>query len=179
MVAAWSGPDVPGAASSTAFQVSAARSGRVMVNRLPAPSSDVTSMSPPSRLHSRLVIARPSPVPPNRRVVEESACEKAWNSLACCSGVMPMPESWTSKMMYGSPARSSVVTDRPTRPSLVNLQALLTRLSSDCLSLVRSVWMLSTPGPMVISTTLPLEAASGAVRARTSSARAGTETGSR
>ena len=37
-------------------------------------------------------------------MVDASACEKGWNSLPSCSGVMPMPVSRTSKR---SSARSS------------------------------------------------------------------------
>ncbi len=178
-MAASSGPVTSGAGPSTAFQLSATRNGRVMAKRLPLPSSEVTTTSPPSRLQRRLVMASPRPVPPNLRVVEESAWVKAWNSLACCSGVMPMPESDTSKTMLRPFGPSVRRTSRPTRPSLVNLQALLTRLSRDCLSLVTSVWIDSTPGPIDTSTLLPLADARGAVRVRTSSTRPGTDTGSR
>src|SRR5262245_39458634 len=37
------------------------------------------------------VMARPSPVPPYRRAVSESAWVKSWNNLACCSAVRPIP----------------------------------------------------------------------------------------
>ena len=38
-------------------------------------------------------MARPSPVPPYRRVVELSACVKAWKMCCCFSGGMPIPVS--------------------------------------------------------------------------------------
>ena len=59
----------------------------------PSPGSLSTVMSPPIIWQKRRLIASPSPVPPYLRVVEASACVKAWNSLAICSGVMPMPVS--------------------------------------------------------------------------------------
>src|ERR1700694_4080410 len=42
-------------------------------------------------------MARPSPVPPNFRVVETSAWENAANSCICSSAGMPIPVSVTSK----------------------------------------------------------------------------------
>ena len=42
-------------------------------------------------------IASPRPVPPNRRVVDESACENGSNIRIWSSGAMPMPVSDTSK----------------------------------------------------------------------------------
>ena len=45
---------------------------------LPLPSSLVTSMVPPISSASRLEMARPRPVPPYLRVVDASACSKAW-----------------------------------------------------------------------------------------------------
>ena len=49
------------------------------VKMLPLPSSLSTRMSPPSSVARRLEMASPRPVPPKRRVVELSPCEKAWN----------------------------------------------------------------------------------------------------
>ena len=43
-------------------------------------------MRPPISSASRLLIARPRPVPPYLRVVDESACENDWNSR-------PMPSA--------------------------------------------------------------------------------------
>ncbi|MNP12821.1 hypothetical protein D3C76_1050730 [compost metagenome] len=65
--------------------------------QLPWPRVLLTPASPPIRVASRLVIASPRPVPPYLRVVETSACSKAWNSFSHCSGLMPMPVSSTSK----------------------------------------------------------------------------------
>ena len=55
------------------------------------------------------------------------------NSFACCSAVMPMPVSETANSTQSLP----LLTLRPaslTSPALVNLQALLSRLSSICRS---------------------------------------------
>ena len=54
----------------------------VKVKVLPRPGSVLTVMSPPRSRASRRLIVRPSPVPPNLRVVEASACVNGWNSLA-------------------------------------------------------------------------------------------------
>ena len=51
-------------------------SGRVKVNREPAPSSDSTRMVPPWSSTSWRVMARPRPVPPCSRVAEPSPWEK-------------------------------------------------------------------------------------------------------
>jgi len=46
----------------------------------------------------------PSPVPPYLRVMVVSACENASNILAFCSGVTPIPLSFTSKYTVVFPA---------------------------------------------------------------------------
>lgn len=63
---------------------------------LPCPTSLSTPRSPPISSTSRRQIARPSPVPPKRRVVELSAWLKAWNRRPRASGEMPIPVSRTS-----------------------------------------------------------------------------------
>ena len=45
---------------------------------------------------SCFTIASPSPVPPNRRVVEASACVNCVNSRGSTSAGIPMPESCTA-----------------------------------------------------------------------------------
>src|SRR5262249_19191788 len=67
--------------------------GSRTVKTEPFPGSLVTVTSPPIMRASLRVIARPSPVPPYCRAVDESAWVNSSNSLACCSGVMPMPVS--------------------------------------------------------------------------------------
>src|SRR5262249_22788100 len=79
------------------------------------------------------VMASPSPVPPKRCAVVVSAWLNSSNSLAFCSAVMPMPVS----AIANSTQRPPLATLRArslTSPSLVNLQALLNRLSSICRS---------------------------------------------
>src|SRR5215470_5248144 len=49
------------------------------------------------------LMARPRPVPPNFRAVNESACVNSANSFACCSGVMPMPVSDTASSIQWPP----------------------------------------------------------------------------
>src|SRR5206468_63584 len=69
------------------------RSGRMMVNVEPLPGSLSTETSPPRACQNRLVMARPSPVPPYRLVVDASAWTKLWKSLDSCSRVIPSPVS--------------------------------------------------------------------------------------
>ena len=52
---------------------------------------------------------RPRPVPPNRRVVEESACANGWNSRARCSSLKPMPVSRTASVTRVAPSPSGAV----------------------------------------------------------------------
>ena len=55
------------------------------------------------------------------------------NSFACCSGVMPMPVSATASSIQSRPS-ATLRTRSATSPCLVNLQALLNRLSRICRS---------------------------------------------
>ena len=64
---------------------------------LPMPGMLRSWISPPSRLASSRLMARPRPVPPNFRAVPASACWNASKMIFCFSGAMPMPVSETSK----------------------------------------------------------------------------------
>ena len=75
----------------------------VTLKVLPLPGSERTSMSPPRASASRLLMHRPSPVPPNLRVDELSTWLNGWKSFPTCSSVMPMPVSVTSKRRRGRP----------------------------------------------------------------------------
>ena len=78
-------------------------------------------------------IASPRPVPPNLRVVDESAWAKARNSRSWSPAAMPMPMSMTSKRSATRSAfSSSTETRMTTSPSEVNFTALEPRLSSTC-----------------------------------------------
>ena len=63
----------------------------------PWPGRISTPISPPIISASVLHIASPSPVPPNLRVVDFSACVKDWKRRAWASGEMPIPVSDTSR----------------------------------------------------------------------------------
>src|SRR6266487_786210 len=107
--------------------------GRRTVKTEPFPGSLVTVTSPPIMRASLRVIASPRPVPPKRCAVVLSAWLNSSNSFACCSAVMPMPVSETAnstKLLPLLTLRAASLTS----PSLVNLQALLNRLSSICRS---------------------------------------------
>ena len=72
-------------------------SGTVNQKVEPRPGWLSTPMVPPINSTSCLQMARPRPVPPYWRVVEESTWEKLLNRRARRSGAMPMPESLTAK----------------------------------------------------------------------------------
>ena len=97
----------------------------------PLPGSLVTVTSPPIMRASLRVMARPSPVPPNRWAVVASAWVNSSNSFACCSEVMPMPVSQTDSSIQ-APSLLILLARSLTSPSFVNLQALLRRLSRTC-----------------------------------------------
>src|SRR5262249_41363683 len=107
--------------------------GSRTVNTEPLPISLATVTSPPIRRASLRVMARPSPVPPKRCAVVASAWLNSSNSLACCSAVMPMPVSATASSIQSRPS-ATLRARSVTSPSLVNLKALLNRLSSICRS---------------------------------------------
>ena len=73
---------------------SSACTGRRTAKVEPRPTSLVTWKRPPMASTSRLQMARPSPVPPNLRVVDWSAWLKAPNTLPILSLGMPTPVSW-------------------------------------------------------------------------------------
>ena len=83
-------------------------------------------------------MARPRPVPPKRRVVDESACVNSVNSRAIVPSSIPMPESLTAMRSRGaSPA--SIDASTRTNPLDVNLTALPTRLTR--------IWRRRRPSP--------------------------------
>ncbi len=81
-------------------------------------------------------MARPRPVPPYLLAVAEEAWENSWNSLPICSGVMPMPESATATVIQSPSFRACWHASIVMVPLLVNLLALLMRLSRACRTLV-------------------------------------------
>ena len=104
-------------------------SGSVTVNVEPASAALSAVMRPPISSTRLLVIERPSPVPPYRRVVEGSACVNFSNSDARRSGAMPMPVSATLIFTPASPP-SGGSTEMTTCPSWVNFTALAARLTT-------------------------------------------------
>ncbi len=66
--------------------------------------------------------------PPSFRVVDESAWVKLWNSLAHCSGVMPMPVSRTQKCRLTPPLALTHLGNANDDLASPNLAALLPRL---------------------------------------------------
>ena len=85
-------------------------------------------------------------MPPKRRMVELSTCEKDWKRRSSRLAGMPMPVSRTrtrNEMRARSP-RVSPSTVSTTSPEALNLMALPMRLSSTCLS--RMAFETSAPG---------------------------------
>ena len=75
--------------------MSVAPASNVTWNVLPWPGTPLLSAVtvPPISSASRRLIARPSPVPPNRRLVEASTCVNDWNRRSMRSGGIPIPVS--------------------------------------------------------------------------------------
>ena len=65
------------------------------VKVVPCPGSLSTLISPPIKFTRRSHITSPRPVPPYLRVIEESTCENALNSLESFSLGIPIPVSLT------------------------------------------------------------------------------------
>ena len=102
-----------------------------VVNVLPTPGALCTVMPPPISTARREAMVSPRPVPPNCRVMDVSAWEKASKMLACLSAGMPGPVSRTAKVSCASsPSREPSATSTATSPRPVNLIALPSRLSS-------------------------------------------------
>ena len=105
----------------------------VKLNVEPLPTSLSTHIRPPMSSASRLLMARPRPVPPKRRVVEASTWLKDWKSRPMPAGGMPMPVSFTLKTISAvSPSTDCGRTVSSTSPRSVNFRALPRRLTSTC-----------------------------------------------
>ena len=108
------------------------------------PSSSALSIcsAPPISSTKRLQMDRPRPLPPKRRVVDASACEKPSKIWTRFSAAMPMPLSRTAMrncMCWA--VCSSTLNCTTTSPRLVNLMALPPRLISTCCSRMASPTM--------------------------------------
>ena len=85
---------------------------------------------------------RPSPVPPNLRVVDASACANGSNTCSRFSGAMPGPESATSNERFGDAPRGlAQPTVRTMPPFDVNFTAFETRFMRIWRSRVGSLWI--------------------------------------
>ena len=104
-------------------------------NVLPLPGSLCTPIVPPIISTISFEIVVPSPVPPNRRVIDSSACVNRSKMRRCASAEMPMPVSTTSNRTVASLGVSdSRVTRTPTSPFSVNFKAFPRRFNSTCRS---------------------------------------------
>jgi len=109
-----------------------------MVNVLPAPYSDCTSIFPSMAFTSLLVMTRPRPVPSTPLWAAKSTCVNSPNSFSKSSDLMPFPVSVTSMVKRTVSSVISPLTEKDTKPFLVYFTALLNMLSSTCLILVSS-----------------------------------------
>ena len=105
----------------------------------PLPFELIICISPPIFCASIFEIVKPSPVPPNLRVVVVSACVNALNNLSCCSSLIPMPVSRTENLNCPDDASfCKKVSFISTSPASVNLIAFPNKLTSICFSLTGS-----------------------------------------
>ena len=114
----------------------------------PTPISLSTPISPPIIWTSCFAMLRPRPVPPNRLVVDASACEKESKILDLASGDIPMPVSRTSKRSGSqSPSSRAGAHSTAISPECVNFTALPMRLIRICLMRTMSPFTLrGVPG---------------------------------
>ena len=107
-----------------------------------------THIVPPISSASRLLMAKPRPVPPYLRVVELSAWLKLWNSLVMPAALRPMPVSRTANSSCGWPLSTVLKrTVNTTSPFSVNLTELDNRFSRICRSRVTSPLMATGTSP--------------------------------
>ena len=130
------GPRAPAGTTSAGACVSWTRTRTVKWNVVPCPGVLSTQMRPPIICDERRTeMVRPSPVPPYVRVMEPSAWLKASKIIACLSSRdadARVAHGDVQRWRRARPARPAVraQTLTTTSPSLVNLMALPTRLTS-------------------------------------------------
>ena len=100
--------------------------------RDPRPSRLSALTTPLIRSQSRLVMARPNPVPPKRREVELSLWTNGRNSAERVEGAMPGPVSATTSSRRLPPSLVRSVISAVTVPVSVNLIAFEIRLTRIC-----------------------------------------------
>lgn len=95
----------------------------------PSPGEEVILHDPFKRSKRRLQMAKPKPVPPNRRLMLASCCSNEPPIFAKKSRLIPIPLSLTTiRNVTLSSEDSFMLTLRLTNPSSVNLMALESRL---------------------------------------------------
>ena len=93
----------------------------------------VNPICPPISSTNWRQIVRPSPVPPNLRVVDVSACAKGLNNRSSSPSAMPMPVSITSKCKATRAVFScSTLSRMTTSPSAVNFTPFDPKFRSTC-----------------------------------------------
>ena len=124
---------VSGLASSFFWSPSSLHTAKGSSTRktLPLPGSLSTEIRPPIRAVKRRHRESPSPVPPKRRVMDVSACEKGVKARESSSADIPMPSSLTTQArrtlsLFISSSSKAI----RTVPRSENFSALPPRLSS-------------------------------------------------
>ena len=99
-------------------------------NLVPMHSWLCTVMPPPMCSEICFTIASPKPVPPKRRVVEDSACSNGLKIRFCASGLMPIPVSFTLMVSLVLSLCTCSANSTSTKPRSVNFTALLSKLNN-------------------------------------------------
>ena len=106
---------------------------------MPLPGAELSVILPLMASTICLVIISPKPVPPNLRVILESAWPKAVNNASCLSTGIPTPVSATeTKIEVRSSSSSLWLMSTFIAPFSVNLIALLNKLIKTCFNRVGS-----------------------------------------
>jgi hypothetical protein len=85
----------PGAAPAGSGCADLTSTGSHTLNVEPTAGALSTVIRPPINSASSRQIASPSPLPPNRRLVDSSACVKGWKIFSAVAASIPIPVSDT------------------------------------------------------------------------------------
>ena len=149
------GRESPGSGRSAATAAAGSRTRNVVPR--PSPSLD-TSTDPPCISTMCRTIDRPIPRPPVFLVVPASACRNRSNTCGRNSGLMPTPESLTSRQT-NAPRRATWTCTVPSRG--VNFTALASRFHTTCCRRLGSPGTVPAPASTPAWTCTPLASEAG------------------
>ena len=164
--------------------MSVAPASIVTWNVLPRPGTPAlsTRIVPSIISARRLLIARPRPVPPYRRLVVASTWLNDWNRRSTRPGGIPIPVSRTVRWYRTVSGRSagSEAAVTTTSPASVNFTALFSRLSKTWrIRLASPTAVSGVPGSISYATSRPFFVAIGPIRSTTDSMQARRSNGAR